>query len=78
MSLLAKDVEGAVVILDELKRLGVQISIDDFGTGYSSLNYLKSFPVDRLKIDRSFVKDILSSLDDNAIVSAGIGMATSL
>ena len=77
-SLLAKDVEGAVIILDELKRLGVQISIDDFGTGYSSLNYLKSFPVDRLKIDRSFIKDILSSPDDDAIVSAVIGMAASL
>ena len=77
-SLLAKDVEGAVRTLYELKRLGVHISIDDFGTGYSSLNYLKRFPVDRLKIDRSFVKDILSSPDDDAIVSAVIGMAASL
>ncbi len=77
-SLLAKDVEGAIKTLQELKQLGVHISIDDFGTGYSSLNYLKSFPVDRLKIDRSFVKDILSSPDDDAIVSAVIGLAASL
>jgi len=77
-SLLAKDVEGAIEILDRLKAMGVQLSIDDFGTGYSSLNYLKRFPVDRLKIDHSFVKDIMFSEDDAAIVSAVVRMAASL
>ncbi len=74
-TLLAADAEGAVRVLADLKSLGVHLSIDDFGTGYSSLNYLKRFPIDRLKIDRSFICDILSDPNDDAITSAVIGIA---
>ncbi|MDH3713280.1 MAG: EAL domain-containing protein [Gammaproteobacteria bacterium] len=74
-SLLVKDVEGAIHTLQALKDIGVQLSIDDFGTGYSSLNQLKRFPIDRLKIDQSFVRDITSDPDDAAIALAVIGMA---
>jgi diguanylate cyclase (GGDEF)-like protein len=62
-----KNLEGALVTLNQIRELGVTISIDDFGTGYSSLAQLKRFPVDRLKIDRSFIKDIPQSTDDQAI-----------
>ena len=77
-SLLAKDADHAVETLNALKRLGVTLSIDDFGTGYSSLSYLKRFPIDRLKIDGSFVRDLVSDGNDAAIVSAVIGMAESM
>jgi EAL domain-containing protein (putative c-di-GMP-specific phosphodiesterase class I) len=77
-SLVMNDVEGAVRIMDELKRMGVKLSMDDFGTGYSSLSYLRRFPVDVLKIDRSFVRDVASSADDAALVSAIIELARGL
>lgn len=71
--------EGAVVeLLGRLKSLGVHLAIDDFGTGYSSLSYLKHFPINRVKIDRSFVKDLETDPDSAAIVAAIIAMAHSL
>jgi diguanylate cyclase (GGDEF)-like protein/PAS domain S-box-containing protein len=77
-SLVMEDVEGAIRTMRELKGMGVKLSIDDFGTGYSSLSYLRRFPVDVLKIDRSFVRDITSSEDDAAMVSAIIELARGL
>ncbi|RYF05582.1 MAG: EAL domain-containing protein, partial [Oxalobacteraceae bacterium] len=77
-SLVMADVEGAIRTMCELKRMGIKLSIDDFGTGYSSLSYLRRFPVDVLKIDRSFVRDIACSEDDAAMVSAIIELARGL
>ncbi len=70
--------DESALVLQRIRDLGVSISIDDFGTGYSMLGRLSRFPVDRLKIDRSFVKEIRSSRDDAPIVSAIIAMARSL
>jgi diguanylate cyclase (GGDEF)-like protein/PAS domain S-box-containing protein len=70
--------ETSVRTLYELKKLGVRISLDDFGTGHSSLSYLKRFPIDTLKIDQSFVRDIVTDPDTASIVSAIIAMARSL
>jgi diguanylate cyclase (GGDEF)-like protein/PAS domain S-box-containing protein len=77
-SAIMRNAEEAVSMLNELHALGIGLAIDDFGTGYSSLSYLKRFPVDRLKIDRSFVSDIGISGDDETITSAIIALAHSL
>jgi len=68
----------AINTLNSLKQMGIKLAIDDFGTGYSSLSHLKKFPLDNLKIDKSFVQDVIKNQDDAAIVSAIIGMAKSL
>jgi len=75
---MTSDVEHAIVTLTELKKLGVKISIDDFGTGYSSLLYLKKFPIDKLKIDRSFVFELTVGSSDAAIVTTITMMARQL
>ena len=77
-SLLISNAQHALQKLQLLKKLGVYLAIDDFGTGYSSLAYLKHFPLDRLKIDKSFVDEILTDPDDAAITEAIIAMAHSL
>jgi diguanylate cyclase (GGDEF)-like protein/PAS domain S-box-containing protein len=75
---LMEDSTSTSVVLQALKEMGVQLALDDFGTGYSSLSYLKRFPIDTVKIDRSFVRDITSDADDASIVSAVIGMGKRL
>jgi diguanylate cyclase (GGDEF)-like protein len=77
-SLLMQDVEEGIAILQALKDLGVHVSIDDFGTGFSSLSYLKRLPVDKLKIDQSFIKDLTSDPGDAAIVTSMITLAHNL
>jgi diguanylate cyclase (GGDEF)-like protein/PAS domain S-box-containing protein len=73
-----RDAEAAVKTLGKLKDIGIRISIDDFGMGYSSLSYLKRFPIDKLKIDQSFVRDVPGDSDSEAIVNAIVGLAKSL
>ena len=77
-SLLMQDVEEGILILQALKDLGLHVSIDDFGTGFSSLSYLKRLPVDKLKIDQSFVKDLTTDPGDAAIVTSMITLAHNL
>jgi diguanylate cyclase (GGDEF)-like protein/PAS domain S-box-containing protein len=77
-SVLMKHADSAAVILATLRERGVQVAVDDFGTGYSSLSYLRKFPIDALKIDKSFVGRLGTTVDDASIVKAVIGMAQSL
>jgi len=77
-SFLMADIERSVKTLKQLRELGIWLALDDFGTGYSSLNYLKRFPVNMLKIDRSFVQDVTSNPDSAAITDAIIALAKSL
>ena len=72
------DVEDNIIRLQQLKDMGVTIAVDDFGTGYSSLSYLKKFPINTLKIDRSFIIDLAKNENDQAIVKAIIGLAESM
>jgi EAL domain-containing protein (putative c-di-GMP-specific phosphodiesterase class I) len=68
----------SVAVLQELRARGVRVAVDDFGTGYSSLSYLGKFPIDALKIDQSFVRQITTTPEDTTIVSAIIGMGRSM
>ena len=77
-NMIMEDVEDSIARLSELRDLGIRISIDDFGTGYSSLSYLQRFPVDQLKIDRSFIMQIESSTDQSPIVKAVVMLAHDL
>jgi EAL domain-containing protein (putative c-di-GMP-specific phosphodiesterase class I) len=77
-SMVMHDPPKLVAMLDELKELGVKIAVDDCGTGYSSLSYLKRFPVDRLKVDRSFVESMTTEADDATIVRAIIALGHNL
>jgi EAL domain-containing protein (putative c-di-GMP-specific phosphodiesterase class I) len=86
-SLIELEVTEDILLTDEqrvldtflrIQKLGVRLVFDDFGTGYASLSYLKKFPLDGLKIDRSFVRDVLTDSDDAAIVSSTIGLSKQL
>ncbi len=77
-SLLLTDSDSTIAALHELRELGVRICMDDFGTGYSSLSYLRSFPFDKIKIDRSFMADLTTRNDSRAIIKAVIGLGQSL
>jgi len=77
-TILMHDADSSLGLLEALKAMGVRLAIDDFGTGYSSLSYLKRFPIDTIKIDQSFVRDITANADDATIVSAVIGMGKNL
>lgn len=77
-TLMMENLDEAIAMLKQLKEMGVRLSIDDFGTGYSSLNYLKRLPLDTLKIDRMFIRDVTTNEEDAAMVKAIIQMAKSL
>ncbi|MGZ5433472.1 MAG: bifunctional diguanylate cyclase/phosphodiesterase, partial [Thermoanaerobaculia bacterium] len=77
-SIVMRDAELTIALLEELSEMGVSLAIDDFGTGYSSLSYLRRFPLDRLKIDQSFVRDLPTNPDAAAIAAAIIGMGRSM
>lgn len=77
-SALISDIDETINILKTLRKKGISFAIDDFGTGYSSLSYLKRFPVDIIKIDRSFIRDIENDLNDRAIIRAIAVMAHEL
>jgi EAL domain-containing protein (putative c-di-GMP-specific phosphodiesterase class I) len=75
---LEDDEGGTLLLLQEIRSLGLAISLDDFGTGYSSLSYLKRFPIDIIKIDQSFIQDLSENTSDQSLVKAIISMAQSL
>jgi len=75
---LMQDSSATALVLNSLKELGVQLALDDFGTGYSSLSYMRRFPIDALKVDRSFVRNLTTDPDDASVVSAVINMGKSL
>jgi EAL domain-containing protein (putative c-di-GMP-specific phosphodiesterase class I) len=77
-SVFSDNIEAAVGLLTQLRELGVQLSIDDFGTGYSSLSYLQRFPIDTLKIDRSFVTQMMENEENLAIVRTIVALAQNL
>ena len=77
-SLFISDVEHTASVLDSLHNKGIRLALDDFGTGYASLNYLRQFPFDILKIDRSFVKDIVHSPDAAEVTRAIVALARGL
>lgn len=77
-SIFIEDAQGAINILDQFHELGVELSVDDFGTGYSSLSYLRQFPIDRLKIDQSFIRTSLLNINDRMITRAIINIGHSL
>ena len=77
-SIIMDDIGRAIAIMKKIADLGVHLAIDDFGTGYSSLHYLKRFPVERLKVDRTFVKDVLTDPNDAAIASAVVALAKTM
>jgi len=77
-SLIMEDVDRSLQLMSRLRKMGVRMTVDDFGTGYSSLAYLKKLPIDALKIDRSFVRDITTDRDDPVIVKAILSLALQL
>jgi EAL domain-containing protein (putative c-di-GMP-specific phosphodiesterase class I) len=77
-SVLMHNAQATVEMLEQLNRMGLKLAVDDFGTGYSSLSYLKRFPIDTLKIDQSFVRDVTTDADDASLVTAIIAMGHAL
>ena len=77
-SVLLHDSVGTLAALHELRAMGIAVALDDFGTGYSSLSYLRSFPFDKIKIDQSFVRDLVNNKESMSIVSAVTGLGRSL
>jgi diguanylate cyclase len=77
-SAVMSDPEASIKILERLSEMGVMVSVDDFGTGYSSMSYLRRFPIDQLKIDRSFLSEITARSDDASIVGAIVSLAHNL
>uniref|UniRef100_A0ACD5H2N1 Bifunctional diguanylate cyclase/phosphodiesterase n=1 Tax=Desertifilum tharense IPPAS B-1220 TaxID=1781255 RepID=A0ACD5H2N1_9CYAN len=77
-SLMMDNVQQSILKLQQFREMGIKLALDDFGTGYSSLNYLRSFPIDTLKIDRSFIRDVVSNAHNAAVTNAIITLAKSL
>jgi EAL domain-containing protein (putative c-di-GMP-specific phosphodiesterase class I) len=73
-----RDISGGIATLHEFKSLGVRLSVDDFGTGYTSLSYLRRFPIDTIKIDKTFLRDMLPGSQDEGIVKAIVTLAENL